>query len=491
MLEKINPIPELSKEEYLIQCSKAKERLAALQLQIQQQELPVILLIEGLSASGKGSTLSKIVLAFDPRFVKSYSIAPPTSEEARYHPMKRFWEKIPAKGNITVLDRSWYRQLLYHSPEKTLTTTDFLNRLEEIQMMERELTDNGYLIIKLFLHIDKEEQYRRLSHLGKKEATRWKVTECDWKQNKKWNRIQTAVDYMLEQSHFSFAPWEIINATNKKSTTLSIYRILISNIERALQSPPHAPVVFLPHVFNGTETLRNFSAKQNIPVDEYHKKIKKNQKKLLKLQNQLYRYQIPAIILFEGFDAAGKGGAIKRVAAALDGRGYQINPISAPTKEEAERHYLWRFYRTIPKQGHIAIYDRSWYGRVLVERVEHFCSVSDWQRAYWEINEFEKSLTDWGAILIKFFLQIDPDEQLKRFQNRENTPLKRHKITEEDWRNRGKRSQYETAVVEMLRYTSSPYAPWKVVNGNDKLSCRLEIISHIIHTLSNSISNTQ
>lgn len=490
MLENNNQSPVLSKEEIHNQLEKAKEKLIALELKVQEKELPVIIVIEGLSASGKGAILSQILLALDPRFFKSYSITPPGVEERKQYPMKRFWDKLPKFGDFAVFDRSWYRLLLCHDPENCLSAKEFSDKLKEIQTMERQWTDNGYLLIKLFLNISKEEQEKRLSHLEEKKTTKWRVTPCDRKQNREFDRVQILTNQMLEKSNFSFAPWHIIDATHEKQTVLTVYQTLITEIERKLNQPKSPAYLELPQ----STTVNTFdksrkSDKQSF--QKYREELKEYQKKLSKYHSQLYFKKIPTLLVFEGFDAAGKGGAIKRVAMALDGRGYQVNPISAPSEEEKERHYLWRFYHTLPKEGHIAIYDRSWYGRVLVERVEKLCAESDWKRAYLEINEFEKSLTDWGAILIKFFLKIDSEEQLKRFQAREATPLKRHKITDEDWRNRGKWSQYEIAVKEMLAYTSTPYARWNVIDGNNKQIARLKILSQINHTIKQVLSQQE
>lgn len=487
MLEKIKKLPVVTKEEYRLKSEKVLEKLTALQLQLQQNDIPVIIFIEGLSASGKGYILSKVVLSFDPRFSESYSITAPSCKEEKNYYMKRFWEKIPPKGDIAIFDRSWYRLTLFQNPKETLPDAEFNKILDEIKISERQLTDDGYLIIKLFLHIDKEEQRKRLSNLEKKEATRWRVANCDWEQNNQFEKTLSLTDKMLEKSNFPFARWNIVDASNKKSTVLEVYKILIDEIEKALKANKAMNTPAPPPILENPEKLYNNSKNNIVSGDFYKKELNKYQKKLFKIHNRLYLNQIPVIFLFEGFDAAGKGGAIKRVAASLDGRGYQVNPISAPTEAEKNRHYLWRFYRTLPQKGDIAIYDRSWYGRILVERVEGLCSADDILRAYYEINEFEKSLTDWGAVVIKFFLTVTPDEQLKRFKEREKNPLKRHKITDEDWRNRGKRSEYEQAVYDMLKYTSTDYAKWNVIDGNDKLSARLNIISNIIRVFENKL----
>ena len=217
--------------------------------------------------------------------------------------------------------------------------------------------------------------------------------------------------------------------------------------------------------------------------EEYDTLLNQYQKRLRELHNELYRKKIPVIIAYEGWDAAGKGGNIKRITEALDPRGYEVHPIASPEPHEKARHYLWRFWNRLPKTGHVAIFDRTWYGRVMVERLEGFCSENDWQRAYVEINEFEKELADWNAVIVKFWVQIDKDTQLARFKERENTPEKRWKITDEDWRNREKWDLYEEAVNEMLQKTNTAYAPWHILESNDKKYARIKALKTVIEAI--------
>ena len=220
----------------------------------------------------------------------------------------------------------------------------------------------------------------------------------------------------------------------------------------------------------------------------YRKKLKEYQKKIEKLHGELYQKRIPVVIGFEGWDAAGKGGAIKRLTEKMDARGYVVNPTAAPNDLEKAHHYLWRFWKNMPKDGHIAIFDRAWYGRVMVERIEGFCTQEEWKRAYKEINDMEKDLADAGAVVLKFWMQIDKKEQEKRFRQRQENPEKQWKITEEDWRNREKWEQNEEAVNEMLIRTSTEYAPWIVVEGNDKYYARLKVLETVIDALEKRIS---
>jgi polyphosphate kinase 2 (PPK2 family) len=222
-------------------------------------------------------------------------------------------------------------------------------------------------------------------------------------------------------------------------------------------------------------------------VKEYEEKLKTYQKRMWDLEHEIYRKRLPVGIVFEGWDAAGKGGAIKRLAQGLDPRGYVVVPFAAPNDVEKRHHYLWRFWINLPKGGHITVFDRSWYGRVLVERVEGFCTTHEWNRAYREINETEEQWTNFGMVLVKFWLHISPEEQLKRFKEREKIPDKQWKITDEDWRNRDKWALYKEAVDDMLVKTASPGAPWTVVEATSKYFARIKVLKTVTEAIERAL----
>lgn len=235
--------------------------------------------------------------------------------------------------------------------------------------------------------------------------------------------------------------------------------------------------------------LETIDLTRRLERDVYVTQLARRQIQLRELGYQVYLQKRPVVLLFEGWDAAGKGGAIKRITEKLDPRGYTVYPISAPQGEEKSKHYLYRFWRRLPEPGQIAIFDRSWYGRVLVERVERFASETEWRRAYNEINSFERQLVDWGAVICKYWIHISRDEQLRRFEERQRTGYKAWKLTSEDWRNRDKWAEYEEAVEEMLVRTSTRREPWTLVAGNDKYSARVTVLSHLVGTLSKSLGH--
>ena len=469
-------------------CRELSSELSALQLEIGVMKRPVILIFEGWEASGKGSVISSVIRYLDPRFFKVISVMPATSEEKRYPFLKRYWRDIPEKGRISVMNKSWYSELADSFLEGEISEEEYDKRIVSVRNFERQLYDDGYIIIKFFLHIDSEEQKKRLKKLSENKKTRWRVTEKDRIQNKNYNKYLRTFKDMLSITDFPFAGWNIIDAQSRLFTKYAVFSTITEKIKNSLETFKPAVSCSSGYTLIEMPLLSEVELQgKTVSPERYPELLKKYQKKLSEIHNQIYRKGIPLILCFEGWDAAGKGGAIKRVSAALDPRGYEAVPISAPDKTELAHHYLWRFWNRIPKKGHIAIFDRTWYGRVMVEKIEGFTETERCNAAFAEINEFEYELSSSGAVIIKFWLHIDSDEQLNRFTLRQNTPEKQWKITDEDWRNREKREQYEEAVNEMLARTSTSFAPWHIIEANDKLYARLKIINTIIRTVSKYI----
>ena len=478
------------KDEMKIQLEKTRNRLYDLQMKIKEHKLPVLVLFEGWSAAGKGSMISKVIKNIDPRFFKVATMSAPTEEEMRKPFLYRYMKQIPEEGKFTFLDSGWMEQTVKEVLNGELEGEDYEKRIESIKRFERQLTDNGYLVLKFFMQIDKEEQEKRMTKLLSKGDTKWRVTGFDKWQNKHYKKCEDVFDRYLKDTNMSTSPWYIIDASDKKWAEVQVMDTLVSSIEVALQNQKHS-VPLLQNVFPLVKMpkLKEVELEgKTIEEEEYEKELKKLQEKLGELHNRLYRKRVPVIITYEGWDAAGKGGNIKRIAGALDPRGYEVHPIASPEPHEKARHYLWRFWTRLPKDGHIAIFDRTWYGRVMVERLEGFCSENDWKRAYNEMNEFEKELHDWGAVIIKFWVQIDKDTQLERFNDRQNNPEKRWKITDEDWRNREKWDQYEEAVDEMLKKTSTTFAPWHILESVDKKYARIKALKIVIEELEKALN---
>lgn len=472
-------------EELKARLKSAREKLFAQQMLLKEHKVPVLVLMEGWGTAGKGSLIGEIIQNIDPRFFKVAAIDPPTAEEKRKPFLCRYFEKIPEAGKFMFLDSGWMGEVTGACLYGTMDAKLYEQRIDSIRRFERQLTDNGYLVMKFFCHISRKEQKKRIEALRADIDTKWRVSENDRWQNKHYEQCMEVFDRYLEDTNASSAPWYVINAKSRKWAELQILEILTQGVEVALQNQSLA-VPLLQNVFpmEKMPKLSEISLEDcEMEEQEYKAELDRLQKHLGELHNRLYRKKVPVIIAYEGWDAAGKGGNIKRITGALDPRGYEVHPIASPEPHEKARHYLWRFWTRLPKTGHIAIFDRTWYGRVMVERLEGFCSENDWKRAYNEINEFEKELHDWGAVIIKFWVQIDKDTQLARFNDRQNTPEKQWKITEEDWRNREKWDQYETAVNEMIQKTSTTYAPWHILESVDKKYARIKALKIVIEEL--------
>ena len=483
MFEKLARVPiESEKSAIKAEISALKSRLTIQQQQIKQAKLPVVVLVEGWGAAGKGSLISDIILNIDPRSFNVFSINPPTEEESRHPFLWRYFQKIPEAGQFVFFDSGWYGETVQNRMDDALSGKEYRRRIQSINNFERQLSDNGYLVVKFFLHIPKKTQDERFEKLLSSKNTEWRVSKADKRENKHYEEYASAWDELMNKTDTAAAPWHIIDGS-ERAKWLEVYRVLTKAIDAALAGERPAcapaeekfPLLSMP-------LLCDVFLQQEVEEDDYRSRLKEAQSRLGDLHNRIYRQKIPVILVYEGWDAAGKGGNIKRVAAALDPRGYEVVPIASPDKHELSRHYLWRFWNHIPKTGHIAIFDRSWYGRVMVERIEGLCGDA-WKRAYREMNEFEKELSDWGAVILKFWLHIDKDTQLERFSDRQNTPEKRWKITDEDWRNREKWDRYEVAVNEMLQKTSTAYAPWHIIESTDKKYARLKVLGIVIDAL--------
>ena len=485
MLEQVDFSAQMDKQTYRAEAEPLLARLEALQHRMKEAKLPVMVIFEGWGAAGKGSRIAGLIEPLDPRSFNVFSVLPPDRQERRRPFLWRHWVQIPARGMMHIYDRSYYPEVSIAQLEENLSASEALGRMEDINTFERQLADDGYLIIKFFLHISKGEQKKRLDKLAELPETAWRATERDFTRNRHYDQYAQVFDEMLEKTHTPWAPWHIISGRDKRHAMYTILRTVVERMEAAVSAAEPTGWCAPERAYEmlSRPPLAQVDLDKRLEKEVYRTALKQAQRELAHLHNQIYRLKIPVVLVYEGWDAAGKGGNIRRLTAALDPRGYDVVPIAGPTAEELSHHYLWRFWKQIPKDGHIAIFDRSWYGRVMVERIEGLCPQPRWEQAYQEINEFEKQLTDFGAVVLKFWLHIDPDEQLRRFNDRQNTPEKQWKITQEDWRNREKWPQYEQAVDEMIRRTSTKSAPWIIVESQDKRYARIKAIQSAIQAI--------
>ncbi|MCF8151898.1 MAG: polyphosphate:AMP phosphotransferase [Burkholderiaceae bacterium] len=449
-------------------------------------KIPVVVLVSGQDGAGKGETINILYEWMDPRFISTLAFSAPTDEERSRPFMWRYWRALPPKGRIGVFAGSWYSSPIHDRLDGNMSKADMDARIDQINRFEAMLVNEGALVLKFWFHLTKGGQKRRLKSLESDPKTAWRVSKWNWDRLKTYDKLQDVVGHVLRMSNTPWAPWIIIEGEDDRYRSLTTGKILLEAIHQRLseagkQATPVAPPIRVN--IDGRNVLSELHLEHKLSDKEYDEQLAKWQGRLSELVRDPRFKNRSLVCAFEGADAAGKGGAIRRITAAMDARDYQIIPVAAPTEEERAQPYLWRFWRHIPRNGRVAIFDRTWYGRVLVERVEGFCSENDWLRAYTEINDFEHDLGNAGVIVMKFWLQISKEEQLKRFKEREKIEFKRFKITEEDWRNREKWDPYQQAICDMVDRTSTGTAPWTLVEANDKGYARVKILRTICQRL--------
>ncbi len=497
MLELINLDKKVAKPAYREAFPEMESQLGACQRAARAAGVPVVIVFDGWDAAGKGTLINRLTQALDPRGFKVHPISAPDANQ-RHHPwLWRFWTALPAAGSFAVFDRSWYGRVLLERVEGLTPKRQWRLAYEDIEQFERQLADSGVVLVKFWLHISKREQKRRFKRIEKNPATAWKVGKDEWKHHRRYEDWLEAAEEMLQRTGTAYAPWTVVEATQGRYARMKVFETVLQAVQRELERraarpaaepqpmalPPESPT-------RQQAVLDQVDLSLSLEREDYQKQLDDLQQRLLHLEHDLYVARVPAVIVYEGSDAGGKGGNIRRLTRGLDPRGYEVVPVAAPSDEEKAHHYLWRFWKNVPKAGHITIFDRSWYGRVLVERVEGFCGETQWQRAYREINEFERQLADFGTVIVKFWLHIDQQEQLRRFEARKEDPCKQWKITDEDWRNREKYPQYKVAVADMLRRTSTTYAPWTILEANCKLHARIKALRTVAGVLRRALKKS-
>ncbi|XZG69039.1 polyphosphate:AMP phosphotransferase [Chitinibacteraceae bacterium HSL-7] len=468
------------KTEYKEQIEAVRQALLAAQFALRERgDCPVIILLGGVPSAGRGEVANLLTEWMDPRYIRTEAFGEANDEESGRPPFWRFWRVLPGKGRIGILFGGWYAEPFWQwDGSKDVALYD--RRVERIVRLEKMLADEGALVLKFWLHLSRPVLKTRLKKLDGDKKTAWRVSDADRDFLKDYdNQIAYSRD-LLMRTNSADAPWRVIEATDSNYRNLSVARQLLetlqhhlartSVVQRRVDAPPLTPSI------DGVRLLDRLPLDHVLSKAAYRKELEVLQGRLNGLSRDAGFADISVVAVFEGMDAAGKGGAIRRISGALDARQYRVVPIAAPTEEERAQPYLWRFWRHVPQRGHLTVFDRSWYGRVLVERVEAFAEPAEWMRAYNEINDFEAQLDDAGVVVVKFWLAISADEQLARFKEREATEWKRFKITDEDWRNRDKWDAYVEAASDMIERTSTPNAPWHLIGANNKYHARVEVL---------------
>ena len=483
---------KISKAAWKKEIPELREALLDAQLDLlQSRKFPVIILVAGVDCAGKGETVNILNEWLDPRHVETHALRDLTDEELERPQMYRYWRVLPPQGKIGIFIGTWYSAPLVENVYGDIKNAELDQRLDRIIHFEKMLCDEGALVLKFWLHLSQDEQKKRLKSLEKDPKTRWRVTETDWQHYKRYDKFRKVSERMLRSTSTPESPWVIVEGTDPRYRYLTIGKALLNALRLRLDTPepPHhdEPIPPMVPAIDDLLILRTLDLSKKIKKSDYEDDLEKYQGKLNLLTRHDDFKKLSVVVVFEGNDAAGKGGSIRRITQGLDARQYRVIPVAAPTEEERVQPYLWRFWRNIPRKGRFAIFDRSWYGRVLVERVEGYCPRADWMRAYGEINDFEEQLVRNKTVVVKFWLAISQEEQLKRFKEREKVSFKRFKITDDDWRNRDKWSEYELAVCDMIDRTSTEIAAWTLVEANDKNYARIKVLKTLCERIEEAL----
>lgn len=487
---------KVSKEVFEAQVPALQAELLQAQRELREAQIPVVVLVSGVEGSGKGEVVNRLHEWLDPRGLRTHAFWDHTDEEEQRPRHWRFWQRLPPRGMIAVMFGSWYTQPIIDRAFERIDEAGYERELRRIEELERLLTDDGTLIVKLWFHLSKRDQRKRLERDVESGRTSAPMLE---KFAKKYDQFVVCSERALRMTDTGHCPWTVVEATHRRHRDLAAGQALLHAMRERLRqgaavSGPAPEAWLVAEATAGAGAIEVVSPRatvldrvdlgQALDEAEYEARQQAAQRRLSKLGWQAYAQRRNAVAVFEGWDAAGKGGAIRRVARAIDARLFRTISIAAPTDEERAHHYLWRFWRHVPRAGYMTIYDRSWYGRVLVERVEGFARAHEWRRAYQEINDFEEQLCEHGVVLMKFWLHVSAQEQLRRFEERRAEPHKQHKLTDEDWRNREKRPAYEAAIDDMVARTSTSHAPWTLVAGDDKKHARVTVLETFVERLS-------
>ena len=487
---------KIDKATYKKEEPKLREALLNAQFDLKENgRFPVLILIAGVEGAGKGETVNLLNEWMDPRHIHTHAFPERSDEERERPPLWRFWRALPPKGRVGVFFGAWHTYPVVARVQGLIGEAEFSQHISEIMRFEKMLSDEGVLLLKYWFHLSRSQQKTRLKELEKDPKTRWKVTDLEWKYFDLYKKFVKTCEPFLRRTSTGEAPWIVIPGADPRYRTLSFGRHLLAAMRERLDDKP---VERLPDrnppmlaAIDRRDVINTLELDQPMTRDEYREDLEKWQGRLNLAARHPRFKRISVVAVFEGNDAAGKGGAIRRVTQALDARSYHNISVAAPTEEERAQPYLWRFWRHMPRRGRFTIFDRSWYGRVLVERVEGFCKEPDWMRAYKEINDFEQALVRHNIVVVKFWLATSKEEQLKRFKLREKIAFKRFKITEEDWRNRKKWDAYEAAICDMVDRTSTSVAPWTLVEANNKYHARIKVLKTLTRAVEAALKSAK
>jgi len=475
---------KVDKPTYEREAAEVRAGLLEAQRELAAADLSVVVIVTGVGGAGKSETVDLLLKWMDARGIETHAMREPTGEERRRPPMWRSWQELPPRGRTAISFGAWYARPLLGHVFGRITRPELDQALDRVVELEAMLHREGVLVVKFWLHLSKDAQKGRIKELEADPRQRWRVFKRDWKLFRRYDEYRSVGEHVLRRTDSGDAPWVVVEGTDRRYCHLTVARGLLEalrgRLDRSKSEPPPPPPVPLQLVPPSVNVINSLDMGLTMEPTAYKEELIRAQGRLGLLVRRLRKKERSLILVFEGPDAAGKGGAIRRLTAAMDARDYQVVSVAAPTDEERSHPYLWRFWRHLPPLGRVAVYDRSWYGRVLVERVEGFARPDQWQRAFGEINAFEGQLAEAGVIVVKFWLAITPGEQLRRFEARRATPYKQYKLTPEDWRNRDRWAAYEAAACEMIGKTGSEAAPWVLVEADNKEWARVKILKSVV-----------
>jgi AMP-polyphosphate phosphotransferase len=479
-----------SKEEFKTQEPVLRTGVLTVQYELRDADFPVILVVAGIDRPGCVHLMNLLHEWMDARYLEASVFEAPSDEELERPRFWRYWRALPAKGRIGIFHREWTTRAVVDRVKGNLDDARLDERLRHIQAFEKALADDGALVLKVWLHLSEEALARRLAQGKDGSSDSREVRREDRLLLRRYAKVRSISEQVLRRTSVLGALWTVIESEDWRYRSVTVAQMLIHTLTRRLGEPPkprpHPPGPANREA-NPVTVLDHVDLKKSLEDDVYEKKLRRWSAALALLTRKSGKRGLSAVLAFEGWDAAGKGGVIRRLTKPLDAARYRVVPIAAPTEEERAHHYLWRFWRRLPRAGHWTIFDRSWYGRVLVERLEGFATEEEWRRAYAEINDFEELLVQRGVLLLKFWLHISPEEQLRRFKAREKVPFKKYKITAEDYRNRDRWNAYELAADEMVQRTSTSHARWHLISGNDKRWARIQVLKITCRELSKAL----
>lgn len=528
----------VSKEDFDRISDGLRTELLALQQDLRTADFPVIVVFAGVDGAGKGESVNLINEWMDPRWIVTQAYDEPSDEERERPTFWRFWRDLPPIGQIGLFLSCWYSRPILDHVHGQIGTAQFDEQMKRILAFEKMLAEDGALILKFWMHLGKDAQKRRLKSLEKDPLQSWRVKKTDWRNWKLYDQFIATAERALQHTGTGKTRWIVVEGEDPRFRSLSVLtnlrdairkhladrcqRAMAVAAQRAAQNAKRSAELVEVHDHRDAIEMaaaaeaRHKSRRSGEPTAtltaegtirprtvldaldmtrclakaDYDLALKQARAEMAQLCRQAKERRMSTLLVFEGVDAAGKGGSIRRLTAGLDARDYRVIPIAAPTDEERAHHYLWRFWRHLPRAGRVTVFDRSWYGRILVERIEGFALVDEWMRAYAEINEFEEQLAQQGTVLVKFWIHITKEEQYRRFKERETITYKKWKLTDEDWRNRANWEAYELAVNEMVERTGTREAPWVLVEGNDKNYARIKILRTVCDRLRDRLSRT-